>query len=364
MIGSRRIGRLVLAALVAVGTLGALGCSDAKKDNAEVTADAVGFDFTGDAANVNGKAIPASELSALLDGFREAPGAVKTVFGVDEVDQEGTSQPQPVVVANLLSTAVLTRLIEDEVAKRKLTVSDTNMSLATTNLDGQFGDSLTSAPALRDELVRRYAVYITLDRDLTPPAPDDAAIRAAYDKDPGKWQTACGRHILVATEQEAKAAQAELAGGKPFAEVATARSTDTGSAAQGGDLGCQAPGVFVEEFEQAMWKGPLNQVQGPVKTQFGFHLIEVTSRKQRSFEEAREDLLTELRPQAFDPLGQWLQSAVAAATVAVDGRFGSWNAAAGQVDPVGVSTEGLKMGSGEISTTVASKSTASSTTPK
>ncbi len=363
MSGGWPLRRFVVAVAIAVGAIGLVGCSSDGGEDAAEQVETITFDFSGDAATVNGKAIPAQELSTLLDGFRKAPGAVQPVFGVDTVDQDAESgQPKPDIVANLLSTAVMTRVIEDEVAKRGLPVSDTNVALASTQLDGQFGDALQSAPALREELIRRYAVYITLDRDLRPPDPDEATLRAEYAKDPAQWQQACVRHILVETEQEAKDAQAELAAGKAFAEVAKARSTDPGSGAQGGDLGCQAAGMYVEPFEKAVWEGQIGVVQGPVKTDFGFHLIEVTERKQRTFEEVREELLAGLQPQAFEPLGQWLEGAMAAATITIDARFGTWNAEARLVDPLGAKTEGLTFGTDPAGSSTSTSTTSTSTT--
>ncbi len=72
-----------------------------------------------------------------------------------------------------------------------------------------------------------------------------------------------------------------LKAGKDFAKMAKRYSLDTASAAKGGDLGWVNPGELVPEFEKAMNKLPLNQVSTPVKTQFGWHLIEVLGRKQQ-----------------------------------------------------------------------------------
>ena len=67
-------------------------------------------------------------------------------------------------------------------------------------------------------------------------------------------------------------------GGADFAEVAKANSTCP-SSRQGGDLGSFGPGQMVKEFDTVVFSAPINVVQGPVKTQFGYHLLEVTSRQ-------------------------------------------------------------------------------------
>ncbi len=73
----------------------------------------------------------------------------------------------------------------------------------------------------------------------------------------------------------------QLKAGKDFAKMAKQYSLDTGSAVKGGDLGWVTPGELVPEFEKTMNKLALNQVSQPVKTQFGWHLIEVLGRKQQ-----------------------------------------------------------------------------------
>lgn len=88
---------------------------------------------------------------------------------------------------------------------------------------------------------------------------------------------ATARHILVDTQEKAEALKAEIEGGKDFAEVARQHSTCP-SGRQGGDLGSFGRGQMVREFDEVVFSGDLNKVHGPVKTQFGYHLLEITSR--------------------------------------------------------------------------------------
>jgi peptidyl-prolyl cis-trans isomerase C len=85
------------------------------------------------------------------------------------------------------------------------------------------------------------------------------------------------RHILVSTEEKCNELKNEITAGADFAEVAMKNSTCP-SSRQGGDLGEFGPGMMVAEFDKVVFSAPINEVQGPVKTQFGFHLLEVTSR--------------------------------------------------------------------------------------
>jgi peptidyl-prolyl cis-trans isomerase C len=85
------------------------------------------------------------------------------------------------------------------------------------------------------------------------------------------------RHILVADESQCEALKKEIEGGADFAEIAKQHSTCP-SSARGGDLGEFGPGQMVREFDEVVFSAPVGEVQGPVKTQFGYHLVEVTSR--------------------------------------------------------------------------------------
>ncbi len=88
---------------------------------------------------------------------------------------------------------------------------------------------------------------------------------------------ASARHILVDSEAKCNELKAEIEGGRDFAEVARENSSCP-SNRQGGDLGSFGPGQMVPEFDEVVFSADLNKVQGPVKTQFGYHLLEVTSR--------------------------------------------------------------------------------------
>ena len=85
------------------------------------------------------------------------------------------------------------------------------------------------------------------------------------------------RHILVKTEEACVALKAEIEGGLDFGEAAAEHSSCP-SGRSGGALGSFGPGQMVKEFDDVVFTGEIGKVLGPVKTQFGFHLIEITSR--------------------------------------------------------------------------------------
>lgn len=88
---------------------------------------------------------------------------------------------------------------------------------------------------------------------------------------------ASARHILVESEAQCEALKKEIQGGADFAEVAKQHSLCP-SGAQGGDLGEFGQGAMVPEFDKVVFSGELHTVHGPIRTQFGYHLLEITSR--------------------------------------------------------------------------------------
>ncbi|MCG7563197.1 MULTISPECIES: peptidylprolyl isomerase [Pseudoalteromonas] len=88
---------------------------------------------------------------------------------------------------------------------------------------------------------------------------------------------ASARHILVDNEAQCLELKQRIAAGEDFAEIAKQYSSCP-SGQDGGELGEFGPGMMVPEFDKVVFSAPLNEVQGPVQTQFGYHLLEVTSR--------------------------------------------------------------------------------------
>ena len=88
---------------------------------------------------------------------------------------------------------------------------------------------------------------------------------------------AAARHILVPTEAQALELKQQIEGGASFEDLAKQHSTCP-SGKSGGALGEFGPGQMVKEFDEVVFKEEVGKVHGPVKTQFGFHLVEITSR--------------------------------------------------------------------------------------
>jgi peptidyl-prolyl cis-trans isomerase C len=133
----------------------------------------------------------------------------------------------------------------------------------------------------------------------------DEAVQAAYDKEMASFEPQPefhAAHILVDSEDKAKALKAEIDGGKAFADVAKENSTD-GSAANGGDLGWFGLGQMVPEFEEAVKGMKPGEVAGPVKSQFGYHLILLEETRESSpppLDTVRPQIETQLRQEALE----------------------------------------------------------------
>ena len=89
--------------------------------------------------------------------------------------------------------------------------------------------------------------------------------------------SASARHILVQTEEQCNDLKQQIADGADFGALAQEHS-QCPSGASGGALGTFSPGQMVKEFDEVVFSAPIGEVQGPVKTQFGYHLVEVTHR--------------------------------------------------------------------------------------
>ncbi len=124
------------------------------------------------------------------------------------------------------------------------------------------------------------------------------------------------RHILVADEATAKDLIKQLQAGGDFAALAAASSLDTSNKDNGGDLGTFAPGQMVAEFDQVVFSAPIGLYPDPVKTQFGYHIIDILSRDKRQM---TDDEFAQKKTEAFD---KWLKDKKADTTLITE--FSYW----------------------------------------
>jgi peptidyl-prolyl cis-trans isomerase D len=155
--------------------------------------------------------------------------------------------------------------------------------------------------------------YVEINAATLPPATaaDEATLRKRYADEKARFatpETRLASHILIAADgtdpAALKAAEAKAtriaaeakAPGADFAALAKANSDDTGSKSTGGDLGWVERGAMVKPFEDALFAMKAGEISGPVKTEFGFHVLQLREQKggqERSFEEVRDQLAAE-----------------------------------------------------------------------
>jgi peptidyl-prolyl cis-trans isomerase C len=236
----------------------------------------------------------AALLSAPASAVAEAPSAdtvLATVNGVSItlgdliVSRDGLPDQYKSLPDETLFTGILDQLVQQEALMQSL------------------GGTLTRKDtlALADQR-RSYLSNVALGAGIAD-AVTDEAIQAAYDtryKDAAPSVEYHASHILVDSEEKSKELLAQIKDGVAFAELAKANSSD-GSAASGGDLGWFGLGAMVKPFEDAVVAAKVGEVAGPVKSDFGWHLILVTETRNASapaLADVRDELAAEVQKSA------------------------------------------------------------------
>jgi peptidyl-prolyl cis-trans isomerase C len=176
---------------------------------------------------------------------------------------------------------------------------------------------LADTPDFKKKLAaaRTKLLMETLLQNEAKTAVNDAAMHKVYDeaiKDVGKEQEVSARHILVDSEDDAKAISAALKKGGDFAALAKEKSKDPGSKDQGGDLGFFSKEQMVPEFAEAAFKLEKGQISDPVKSQFGWHVIRVDDKRAKqppTFEQVKGQIENFVQRKAQAELVQKLRAA-------------------------------------------------------
>ena len=305
-------------------------------------------------------------------------GVAATVDGVDiTVEQVAALRTESFSVAeadfsddlyNIISDMVATQaaadefgleVTEEELASELETIreelaaqgTDLDARLEELGLSDKFVDLLASQEVLSRKVIEALAADL--------PEIEDEEVQAVYDAELTNYETqlaaqeeqaaaqakyagvtVCTKHILVPTEPEAADILSRLDAGEEFADLAVELSTDTGSGAAGGELGCGSPAQYVTEFADATMDAEIGVPTDPVETQFGFHVILVDSREVDedaeveppaepepfpTLEEVRDDILASLELEREANLfSEWFIAKMRAAEVTVSEAYGTW----------------------------------------
>jgi hypothetical protein len=282
------------------------------------------------AAIVNSHRIPQHDVDNELKAIR---GNARYLDAIDpsrrQILGSGTNTFNADFTAQILTRRIYYELVHEEVQHRHLAVTTKEISDAHQAVITQFnGPDVFNAFSVsyRHTLERRTAEVAVLGRSFSATPTDDAKAREYYAAHQDQFEQACASHILVDSKEKADAIEARLAKGEDFAAVAKAESSDTGSAQKGGDIGCfPRTAQLVPEFLQAAFSQPVGKPGPPVQTQFGFHVILVTSRKVPSFDDAKDQVEQAMNAGSEQKLTDWLKGALDKAKVKVNPKFGRFD---------------------------------------
>ena len=308
---------LYVAVFLGVVSLVALGCNAAEPQaNAESQAKKI--------ATFEGGSVTQGELNQ----FAEQSG-----FGELSPDD-----PQyKAAIQQIMPQLVGVEIAKAYASEHNITVSDREVDQQIDKIKQQVGDQARASgqevsnqeayeqalkqnniteEELRDDLRETLPVQKVQEKVAGNAEPTDEEIQKFYEQNKEAQFTTpeqrCVRHILFAKDQEQKAedVKKQLEDGADFAKLAKEYSQDPGSAENGGDLGCLGKGETVPPFEEAAFGAEEGEIVGPVKTEFGYHILEVTdvkSEQTRSLQEVesqiRSQLSQEEQSQAFS---KWL----------------------------------------------------------
>jgi len=187
-------------------------------------------------------------------------------------------------------------------------------------------DDVTVVQQIHDQLAAS-----ALQQKAGAPSVSDAEIAAAYRADIATYTEVHARHILFSTQTRSDAAAlalanstlAQLRAGADFVATAKRVSDDTGSKTAGGDLGTTSASTFIPEFAKVVATAPIGVVTGPVKTQFGYHLVLVVSRTVTPLSAVRDQIRAQLEQQRGQAaLQSYFQKLVRSADIEVNPRIG------------------------------------------
>jgi foldase protein PrsA len=298
---------------------------------------------------------PAGEQAAEVNGHRI------TVAQVDELAASGKQTPgsapsaadQAKLATQALNSLIQEQIVVDGAAADGIRVTDQDVDARLAELKqqvtaqgGTFEQALASQHVTEAMLRAQLRVQLLAEREAARlvPGRSDADLRPELERRSGEFVEVRARHVLVKNLATAEKVRAALVAGGDWTAVAKQYGTDA-TKDKGGDLGYNPRGRMVPQFDKTMFRlaaqgdckgrtngdctSPISQV---VKTQFGFHVVQVTGVRLPALDnQVKAKLEPDLYQRQSKAVEAWYTGLASKATVTVDQRYGRWDAAAGKV---------------------------------
>jgi peptidyl-prolyl cis-trans isomerase C len=277
---------------------------------------------------------PESKMVAVFDGGDVTLGEVQEFATLSGMGEVSPSSPQfEAMVQQIMPTLVEFEIAKAYAEEQGITVSESDVNQEIEKIKDQvyeqaraqgmdvgreeaFTQALEQADLTEAELRQQLRDQLPVQKVQERVAGDAEAsqqeVKRFYEENKEAQFTTpeqrCARHILFNKDQKAKAEEVkkQLQNGADFAELAKKYSQDPGSAEKGGDLGCLGRGETVPSFEKALFNAKQGEIVGPVQTEFGYHIIEVTDVKEQSTQpledvegQIREQLSADIQAEEF-----------------------------------------------------------------
>lgn len=262
-------------------------------------------------ATVNGEKITKAKFDSQLDLYKSMIAAQYRL---------------PMTIRESL---IAEQVMLQELKKNKVEITDKDYAVEYDNAIKAYGGAANYSNTIKslgitDEQLKDSLRYETISRKHKEwfnqqHQPTDAEIKEYFEKNKENLITVEASHILVKTEEEANKVKERLNKGEKFENIAKEVSLDTESAQNGGNLGESSPSKFVPEFKKAVMEQKVGEIGNPVKSQFGFHIIQVSKRND-TIEALHDSIVEKINA---DKYTQYLQQQIAAADVKIEGESAS-----------------------------------------
>jgi peptidyl-prolyl cis-trans isomerase C len=247
------------------------------------------------AIKVNDKLIPKKIYEDKLTAYKE----YLEKQGLDFNSEQGKATLEN-IKNEVLEGLIGAELIDQEIAKNNWDLKDPEVLQQVEDLKSQLPDKdfqkwLDEQAMTEDEITEYFAFTHNTTKDVTV---TEQEIKHYFDSNYARYggqdEQVKARHILLATEEEALEVIQELNAGKDFTELAKKKSIETAAQTTGGDLGYFTRGQMLPAFEEAAFSQEVGKIsEKPIKTEWGFHVIQVEDHKEAvkpDFEKAKENV--------------------------------------------------------------------------